>query len=226
MIPKYSLKPNLSVVKIGVLRFWIGIAIGILFGLSLCLFFNYSREILRYLSSAFSDIITLDKNTSLFFNIFFAAFSAAIGFSVTFWFWMSGNKFEYPKQRLFARLSLVNSTLIIWIPLMLITRIASILFVILYAQRGYESNLKLIEDFKILFLILPLVIFFQNWISIRNTFRIKKWIVYSFGYYLVVSFIIFLLASVNTEIVDESYSQKFEEEYEYIDNEVKRAEEI
>lgn len=225
MIPKSRLKPNLSVAKIGELRFWIGLTIGILFGLSLCLFFNYSREILRYLSGAFSDIITLEKKTSLFFDIFFATFSSAIGFSVTFWFWMSGTKCEYRKQRLFARLSQVNSTLIIWIPLMMITRIGSILFVLLYAQRGYDSNLKLIEDFKILFLMLPLVIFFQNWISIRKIFRVKKWILYSFASYLLVSLIIFLLASVDRQIVDKNYSQRFQEEYKFIDTEIKRAKE-
>jgi hypothetical protein len=225
MIPKNTLKPNLSIDKIGVLRFWTGLAIGILFGFTLCLFFNYSREILRYLSGSFSDIIILDKNTSLFFNVFFASFSSAIGFSVTFWFWMSGNKNKYHKQRLFARLSQVNSTIIIWIPLMIITRIGSILFVLLYAQRGYDSNLKLVENFKVLFLIFPLVIFFQNWITIRNIFKVKKWILYSFTYYLVVSMITFLLASADTEIVDKNYSQRFQVEYEFIDNEVKRAKE-
>ena len=220
-----KLKPNLSIAKIGVLRFWIGLVIGFLFSLCLCLFFNYSREIMRFLSGAFSDLILIDEKTNLFFNIFFAAFSTAIGFSITFWFWMSGTKNEYRKQRLFKRLSQVNSTLIIWIPLMLITRIGFILFILLYAQRGYDSNLKLIEDFQLLFVLLPIVIFLQNWLSIRSIFKTNKWITFSFVAYVAVSMIIHLLASLSNNVVDKNYALRFQEDYQIIESELKRAKE-
>ncbi len=199
---KNNLKPKLTVADIGVLRFWLGIAVGILFAFILCLFFNYSREILRFFSSLFSDVIIMEKKTAFFFNLFFASFSSAIGFSATFWFWMSRRKYEHRKQKLFSRLSQVNSTLIIWIPIMIVARIGTILFILFYGQHEDHSSLRLIDDFKLLFTLLPLAIFFHNWISIRKVFKVNKWMLYSFVSFLLLSVMVFLLASVNTKELD------------------------
>lgn len=223
MSPKFISKQYISIARIGVYRFWIGIIIGVLFGLFLCLFLNYSREILRFLTGEFSDLVHIESKDSLFFNIFFAAFSTAIGFSVTFWFWISGIRAEYPKERLFTRLSQVNSSLSIWVPLLIVTRLGSVFFILLYSQRGYDADLRLIEDSPLVFLLLPLVIFFQNWILIRKIFRTTPWIISSFIAFVSVSVIIYFLASIDTQVVDAKYQQRYDSEYAMIDNEVKRV---
>lgn len=220
---KVNIKTDITVAKIGVLRFWLGIAVGILFGLSLCLFFNYSREILRYFTGAFGDLIVLDKSTSVSYNVFFASLSAALGFSMTFWFWMSGTKAQDQKHRLSNRLSVVNSSLSIWVSLMVIGRLGHILFWGLYTNKNYDSELVLMEDFNFLFYLLPLVIFFQNWISVRRVSFIKKWIGFSFLGVLMMSAVLYLVASVHTDVVDDNYTERHQKEYQYIDSELQKA---
>ena len=130
------IKPELNLKHIGALRFWLGTFIGILFSTALCFLLNYSSEILRYFTGQFGDQIYLTTTEKFQQELFFATLSTTIGFSVAMWFWLSGVRNNSPKQKLHKRLNQVNSILVIWVPLLFITRIGTILFTNVYAIRG------------------------------------------------------------------------------------------
>lgn len=81
-------KEKLSIDLIGRQRFWIGIASGVISAISLSLFFNYSRKILRSLTGISSDLIVLESNELLFFDYFFCLLASVVGLSFTIWIWM------------------------------------------------------------------------------------------------------------------------------------------
>lgn len=218
-----KIKPELSLKQIGTLRFWLGTFIGIFFSTSLCFLLNYSTEILRYFTGQFGDQIYISSKAKFQLEIFFAALSTTAGFSLAMWFWLSGIRKYYPKQKLHKRLNQVNSILAIWIPLLFITRIGTILFTNVYAIRGYDNSINLLEEFKIILVLIPLVIFFQNWLNIRLVFKINRWPVFSILAVLSTSTLLVYITSVDTNKIDTNYKKRFENEYQYIDYEILHA---
>ena len=217
------IKPELNLKHIGALRFWLGTFIGILFSTALCFLLNYSSEILRYFTGQFGDQIYLTTTEKFQQKLFFATLSTTIGFSVAMWFWLSSVRNNSPKQKLHKRLNQVNSILVIWVPLLFITRIGTILFTNVYAIRGYNKSMNFLEEFKILLVLIPLVIFSQNWMNIRLAFRTNWWPVYSIVAIFITSILLVYITSVDTNIVDKNYKNRFGQEYQYIDYETMRA---
>lgn len=223
---KNSLRPKLTIDTIGTWRFWLGILIGVLYAIVLFLFFYWSREMLRYLTGVFSDLLLFSEAEFRFFDTFLAAFSTAVGFSFTIHFWMSTPRFKSVKLRRSMRLGQVNSSLIIWVPIMLLARIGSLLFLVLFLGFGPEIDLMMMEDFYYLFVMLPLVILLQNWMAISKVFNVRRWILFSIAMFILLTFIISSFFSTNDNDIDSAYLSRFSDEYRYLDDEVARAESL
>ncbi|MFC4873641.1 hypothetical protein [Negadavirga shengliensis] len=218
-------KEKISIQNIGRQRFWIGIVAGLISAISISLFFNHSRESLRLLTSMSADLLILKNNELLFFNYFFSFLSTVLGLSITIWIWMQNKKQNRRKDRIYKNLSVTNVILIFWVILMIISRFGSILPIVLFGTPGYDNHLNLYEEFWILFVLIPIVVFMQSWFTVRLVYQAGRWIFLSFLFCILTAFTLQLSTTVNQEKLNSAYHQKFEKDYNYIDQEIKNAKE-
>lgn len=217
-------KEKISIQNIGQQRFWIGLIVGIFSAISISLAFNYSREVFRLFTSMSADLLILNSKELQFFNLFFSILSAVLGLSINIWIWMSNPRHKRRKDRIYKQLSRTNSLLIFWVILMVIARFGSILPIILYGTPGYDNQLNLFEEYWLLFVLMPLVVFFQNWFTIRLVYRAGKWIFISFLGCLLAAFTLNLTTTVDQGNLNALYFKRFEKEYQYIEQQISRAE--
>jgi hypothetical protein len=217
-------KEKISIQNIGRQRFWIGIFAGLISAISISLFFNHSRESLRLLTSMSADLLILKDNELLFFNYFFSFLSSVLGLSITIWIWMQNKKHNRRKDGIYKQLSITNTLLIFWVILMVISRFGSILTIVLFGTPGYDNHLNLYDEYCILFILIPIVVFLQSWFTVRLVYQAGKWILLSFLFCILTAFTL-QLTTVNQEKLNSAYHQRFENDYNYIDQEIKIAKE-
>ncbi|MGM0581670.1 MAG: hypothetical protein ACQETL_13375 [Bacteroidota bacterium] len=217
-------KEKISVQSIGQKRFWIGIIAGIVSAISISLAFSYSREVFRLFTSISADLLILSESELQFFNFFFSTLSTVLGLSITVWIWMSNHAHKRRQDRIYKQLSRTNALLIFWVILMVIARFGSILPIILYGSHGYDNQLNLFEEYWLLFVLIPFVVFFQNWFTVRLFYRAGKWILISLVVCFFFVFSLNLTTTVDQERINSAYYQRFEKDYQYINQEISHAE--
>lgn len=216
-------KERISIHNIGKQRFWIGIVVGVLTSISISLVFNYSREVLRFITSVSGDLLILEEQELQFFNYFFPFLATVLGLSITIWLWMGNNAHNRRKDRILKQLSRTNALLIFWLILLVITRFGSIIIIIMYGVDGYESQLNLYDEYWLLFVLMPIVVFIQNWFIVRLVYRTGHWIILSFIICVILSFSLLATTTVEQEAINNAYFLRFEKDYQYIDKEVLEA---
>jgi hypothetical protein len=90
---------------------------------------------------------------------------------------------------------------------------------------GYDNHLNLYKEYWILFILLPIVVFLQSWFSVRLIYQTGKWIFLSLIFCITTAFTLQLTTTVNQEKLNKTYHQRFESDYNYIDQEIKIAKE-
>lgn len=218
-------KEKISIQNIGRQRFWIGVVAGLISAISISLFFNHSREVLRLLTTMSADLLILEENELLFFNYFFSFLSSVLGLSITIWIWMQNKQHNRKKDRIYKQLSRTNSLLIFWVILMIISRFGSILPIVLFGRPGYDNHLNLFDEYWILFVLIPIVLFMQSWFTVRLVYQAGRWILLSFLFCILTAFTLQLTTTVNQEKLNSAYHQRFENDYNYIDQEIRTAKE-
>jgi len=216
-------KEKISIQNIGRQRFWIGIVAGLISAISISLLFNHSRESLRMLTSMSADLMILKENELLFFNFFFSFLSAVLGLSISIWLWMQNKKNNRRKDSFYKQLSITNALLIFWVVLMITSRFGTVLPIVLFGTPGYDNHLNLYEEYRILFVLLPIVVFLQSWFTVRLVYQSGKWILLSFLFCILTAFTLQLTTTVNQEKLNSAYHQRFESDFNYIDEEIKIA---
>lgn len=211
-------KDYISIRIIGIKRFWVGVAAGLFSSVSLSLAFNYTRELYRLITGIEPDLLIPDKQEFLFFDIFFASLAATLGFSISVWIWMNNNNHLRKRDRINKQLARTYSLLAFWVFFGVVARFGTNLPIILYSRFGYENHLNLIDDFWLIFVLIPIVIFFQNWLGVRLVYRAGKWILLSFICCAIMSYIILKTTGLNRDIVNTNYFLRYETELLYIDS--------
>jgi len=220
---KRFVKDHLSIQSIGRNRFWMGIFAGLFTAFLIALVFNHFREVYRYFTSMSTDLLILKDNELLFFNYFFSTLATTLGFSITIWIWMSNHTHNRRLDRMYKQLAVSNALLIFWVILMVIARFGSIPPIVLYGMAGYDNYFNLYEDYQILFILMPIVIFMQSWASVRLVYRSEKWILLSFVLCILTAFTLKVSTSVNQGRLNSIYLHRFEKDYQYIDQEMSRS---
>ena len=216
-------KEYISIQLIGKKRFLIGIVAGIITAISISLLSNYTREAFRIMSYFSSDLQILDRDALLFFNFFFTFLSTVLALSVTIFIWMSNRINIRKKDSLYKNLARSYSMLIFWVVIWLFARIGSSFSLSLFATRGYDNHLDLYHDYWLLFVLLPLVIFGQNWHAVRLIYKSGKWILFSFPACILLTLVLYKTTTVDQEIVNKIYFKKYEKDHRYIDHEISHA---
>ncbi len=216
-------KEKISIQNIGKRRFWIGIISGLFSAIIISLTFNYFRELFRFFTTLSADLLILEKSELQFYNYFFASLASVLGLSITVGIWMTNNHHQRKKDRIYKQLSRANIYFTFWLILMMIARFGSVLPFILYGMPGYDNQLNLFEEYWLLFVLITIVVFFQNWFIVRLVYRSAKWIFYSFLICIAMTFVLNSTTSINQEILNNAYYKKFESDYNYIDQQINRA---
>lgn len=167
----------------------------------------------------------LKENELLFFNFFFSFLSTVLGLSITIWIWMQNKHHNRRKDSFYKHLSITNALLIFWVILMIISRFGSVLPIVLFGTPGYDNHLNLYEEYWILFVLLPIVVFLQSWFAVRLVYQSGKWILLSFLFCILTAFTLQLTTTVNQEKLNSAYLHRFENDYNYIDKEIRIANE-
>lgn len=218
-----KIKEKISVKKIGKEKFLLGIIAGIISAIAISLVFNYTRELFRMTTCVFSDLQILKPNELLFFNYFFASLSSASGFSITIWIWMNNH---HPKGRLKRVLSITSgmyANVLFWIVLMMFSRLGPIFSLFFYHLPGFQETVNFYENYKILFIFLPIVIFLQNWLMLRLIYRSGRWMIISFALCVILTFILKRTTEIDQQKFNNLYFNKYKTEYRFIAEEVERA---
>ena len=222
MIIKFS-KEKISIQKIGIQKFWIGIVSGLLSAIIITIAFNYFRELFRFFTTLSADLLILRESELQFYNYFFASLGTVLGLSITVSIWMTNNNHKRKKDRIYKQYARTNIFFLFWLILMMIARFGSVIPFILYGMPGYDNQLNLFEDFWLLFVLIPIVVFIQSWFIVRLIYRSEKWILFSFLICLLIAFTIKQTTSINQEILNKTYFKKFETDHNYIDQQIAKA---
>lgn len=216
-------KEKISIELIGKQRFWIGITCGFITAVMLALLINHTREVLRFFTGISNDLQVLPPVNLMFYNIFFSVLTSFLGLSITIWIWMSTPKRKHKKDVIYKQLSRNNALLIFWFVLLAFSRLAFVLSTTGFGRQGYENQSDVFEDFWLLFVLLPIVVFLQNWYSVRLVYKSVKWMLFSFISCMLLSVILYFTTTVDQTQVNDNYFNKFEPDYTYVDKEVAKA---
>lgn len=220
MIKKGYLKPEISIDLIGKNKFWLGIILGIAYSLVLSYFFNYSREALRFITFNGDPYILPPKDFKKY-DLFFASLSVSIGFSLSIVYWFLGHNKGIAKRYL-KRFAITYAVFISIVALMVVSRFGSILPIILY-RSGFDGQLHIHEDFKLLIILTPLFVFFGNWNAVRAFVRTRYWIQISFVVYCLFSLFIYKTTSLDKDVLNAHYYHQNKERFDFIDQEFRKA---
>lgn len=213
---------EMTVEQIGRLRFWGGIVLGGLMALILSLSFNYFREFFRYFTAISPDLYIPSQEDFTFYDLFYASFSTVLGFCFTIWLWMSSRSRISFVERVYRRVVQANALFVFWLFLMVVFRYSSVLYFVVYSRAGYNNELNLVEEYSLLFVLIPLVIFLYLWHLVRRVYRVGNWIWYSLGVCLLVAFSLYLMTSIDKGKLNQVYKDRYKTEYTYIGQEVNR----
>jgi hypothetical protein len=89
-----------------------------------------------------------------------------------------------------------------------------------YARLGIHEIILKYFDIR-LFIIAPFVIFFTLWLKIQIYYKSYIWIFISFAILLVTGFVFGINFPIDRDIIRNTYNEKFVEEYNYIDENLK-----
>lgn len=171
-----SLKPALSIELIGSIRFKFGIIIGLIWATLFGLFFIYILEVIFHLQPAYPQINYLNNDEKLFYRNFYAVISVVLGMQITLMVWFAPFLKMGLKKWSYRLMVFSLSGCYLWTFLSLQFRFTFILYSSLYTQSTFESPLVLNQDFFLIFLLLPPVLFFMGWLPLQLQFRSWRWI--------------------------------------------------
>ncbi|WP_442264583.1 hypothetical protein ACSIGC_09460 [Tenacibaculum sp. ZS6-P6] len=220
----YFKKDKISIQNIGKQRFWFGVIAGLISAFTLSLIFNRMRETIRFISGVSVDLVILKEDEFLFFNYFFAALASSLGFSITIWVWMRSKIYQRKKYKRYKEQAKTQALFFFWTILFLTAQLSYLLlFVALAGVSSFDLPIDLYQDHWLLFVLTPLVIFLQNWFSVRLIYKSGLWIFYSLCISAILTFILYYTTTVNQNEINSIYFKNNKNAYEYIEKETQKA---
>lgn len=219
-------KPKLSVNAIGGLRFWLGLAAGVATAVILSVFFNQWRELLRLQTIMQADLLLFSVEESSFYNGFFAMLSATLGHNVCVWVWMQHRIQHRAHHRRYKMLLSAYQLGIFWAVLLVIARFGSLVTFVLTALPGYDGELNLLATHHTLFWLLPLVVWLQGWLGVRQLFRAGWWMFATAISTLVVAVGLFFTTAADEEKLNQLYQQQYQRDVQTVEAGLLKAKEL
>lgn len=216
MLKRGYLKPKLTVETIGKRNFWYGILLWFLASNIICLGSNFLREIMRLTSWGYEgDLFMRSAENFNKFDLFFSFLSTTLAFGLTIYFWNS--QIKYRKKKHHIRYASYVAIMYLFLPLTIITRFGTNLYFILYPFEGEEESLALMDNFWLIFLLVPIYLFFNFWNSTKFIFRTKFWVLVSAIIIIATSLLFDKFLSIDKEIANSIYYRKYSVERNFVD---------
>ena len=217
MLKKGYLKPRLTIKAIGKRNFWYGILLWFLASNILCLGSNFIREIMRLTAWSYDgDLFIRSAENFNKFDLFFSFLSTTLAFGLTVYFWNS--QIKYRKKRHFIRYASSVAIMYLFLPLTIITRFGINLNFILYNFESEEKSLALMNNFWIIFILIPIYLFFNFWNSTVFVFRTRYWVIISAVIIVISSLLFDKFLSIDKEIANSIYYKRYSVERSYVDS--------
>lgn len=217
-------KEKISIKSIGKKRFWFGIISGFFSAIAIALIFNRTRESIRFFSGVFQDLLIFEPKELVFFNYFFVSLSTVLGLSITIWVWMGSPIKTNRRHKLYKQQTRTITQLFFWTILFLLTQLCNLFIYFNIAEvSSYDFPVNLFKEFKLLFILTPIVIFGQNWFHVRLLYKAGNWILISFVISLATIFCLYKTTTVNQNILNNKYYAKYKKKFEYIEDIVSRS---
>lgn len=218
------IKQKISVSHIGKANFYLGIGLGVFAAVILSLFFNYGREIFRFLFSALRNLVELDTERQMFFNYFYAALSVSLGTNLMLWVWQQRMDVRHIFKRRYIRLAQLSAIFVFWMILEVVVRFGS---ATPWGYGGYFGDQPITAFTGIsllLFCLFPIVIFLHGWHTFRLAVRCFHWMVYTFVAGCLLSFMLAHITAIDSSVVENVDAELHAEFYAYIDSALADAE--
>lgn len=217
-------KDKISIKKIGKQRFWFGIISGFISAITIALIFNRTRELIRLLTSLSQDLLIFEKGELVFFNYFFVSLSTVLGLSITIWIWMGNPINKRKKHKLYKQQARTSAQLFFWLVMFLTAQLGSLFIYFSVAEvNSYDFPINLYQEHKLLFILIPVVIFIQNWFSVRLIYKTNNWILISLAISVITILGLYKVTTVDQNILNENYFARNKKHFEYIESILSRA---
>ncbi len=217
---RIQLKPHLTIAKIGKLRFWLGIGLGVLNAITFFLFIFFFFEIINIIKSTMGyDIAMQSEDAISFEHNFIFSTAIALGTSTMIRYWFLQPTFHFHKTRKKISLRIANYSLFVeyatwYMAIVLIRQV--LLNQFLVGTRMYDYY----ED---VFYIIPVYLFLTSWTEVSRYFNVWKWKFYVFMVSIVS---LFLLSFINLSSYHRSetvFQKIYEEELFYLNSQIALA---
>jgi hypothetical protein len=216
------LKNKLSIKSIGIQYFSFGILIGVLYYLILMIFISYSRELFILSTLSYErDLFRLDDKSYYWIDMIISFINIVCAFGITLIIWCIGlfrrNVNKKPRYILYSNLAFL--AFVVFVTYSISYRVITLSSFFSVTLGIHEIILKYF-DIR-LFIIAPFVIFFTLWLKIQIYYKSYIWIFISFAILLVTGFVFGINFPIDRDIIRNTYNEKFVEEYNYIDENLK-----
>lgn len=219
-------KEKISIQNIGKKRFWFGIISGLISATTIALIFNRIREIIRLLTSLYQDLLFFEENELIFFNYFFVSLATVLGLSITIWVWMGNPINKRKKHNLFKQQARTYTLSFFWLVMFLLAQLSCLFIYFSVSEvNGYDLPINLYTENKLIFILIPIVIFIQNWFIVRRIYKTKKWIFKSLFISVITIFTLYKTTTIDQEILNNIYLKRYEVLYKYIKNTISKSKE-
>lgn len=216
-------KERLTIASTGSTRFWFGVLAGVFTAVMLSLLMNHFREGMRFINTLEADLLIPDERIYCWHNLFVSMLSVALGLSFTIWIWMGNHRHTKQRDRLRKKAAQNYTMLTFWVVVLVVTRFGTLAPIIQGNITGTLMPLYSNAQYFLVIILLPLVVFLQNWMGVRWVYRARRWMSYSLIASIVLVTILMKTTTVNPQHINQCYQTRFSDEYSYIDREVERA---
>lgn len=211
-LKKHFLDKKPEFLEISRFRFIVGILLGLFYSFFFYSFLYLIREVFRVLSITENyDMWVLTDKEVNFYNLFFAFLSVVVAQAVCFTFW-----FDRPRKA-FGKMNHIKSAIVHdqralnWYFLSWFSRLA-FLFGLWFgiADRGGFYKFSLFPEYKYIFVLVIIILFFQTWNKIIRTFRRRclRWLLVSILAVSAVSFGLSRINLIDYKAINEVYLKK------------------
>lgn len=217
---RIQFKPHLSIAKIGKLRFWIGVGLGILNAVIFFMFIFFFFEIINIIKSAMGyDVAMQSEDAISFEHTFIFSTAIALGISTMIRYWFLQPTFHFHKTRKKLSLRIANYSLFIEY----VTWFMVIVFIRQVFINGFLLGTRMYEYYEVIFYIIPVYLFLTSWTEVSRYFNVWKWKFYVFMVSIVS---LFLLSFINLSSYHRSetvFQKIYEEELFYLNSQITLA---
>lgn len=217
---KKHLKPRLSIAKIGKLRFWTGIGLGVLSALIFFLFIYFLLESIEIFKINLGYDTYINNSEIVWFEkTLLIAFTSVLGSNIMLRYWFQKPTYHFQKTFRHTTLRITHHSLFIhYLALFIgIGFIHKVLFPHMYLKLG------IIETYRWIIFLIPICMFFSIWTEVSRYIKTQRWMLYIFGILLATttlfSFVDIPMYSYSKNAFEKTYADDFK----YLDNEIASA---